>query len=430
MSKTEANPRPEDFPVLRTEAVQTARSIRKWVFVLAVFVAASWILIGILIFQNRAPAASNVNSNTFTATRPTVSGTGPWGELQYIPIVISPPLEYVAESDVDFSGEVVWHFPNAGSKGLSVLLKKIGLPAPLVAELEAMAKANVSLPGMSLYPSKEFVRDLSPENRAKLYVALCDYRDNIEQRNQFMFRGNSPDQWFAGSAVSPETRKLVLPFIYRNGNFMYFADMQSVVGSISSREQQLVLLKTLRRDATFLVHLKISEKSDIETLVNYWGRGGRAQDVRPIIESLMQRGEDQSINITHLLPPLARRRIYTYPARSVVDPGIQHDCHWTSLNFFNESPDETFSKANILFGELKKNFYRVHGNFQLGDLVLLVDKKGEAIHSATYIADDILFHRCGSDSSAPWVLARGEDVTGYYPRSGKVMILYYRRKNM
>ncbi|MBC8372393.1 MAG: hypothetical protein H8E53_02275 [Planctomycetes bacterium] len=430
MSTQETNPTPEDSSASHTEASETDHSVRKWMWVLAVFVAASWVLIGIVMFQHRAPAAANGNSNILAATRPMVATTGPWGELEYSPIVIAPPLEYVSESDVDFSGKVVWHFPNVGSTGLSALLKKIGLAAPLVAELESMAKADVSLPGMSLYPSKEFVRGLSAEARAKLYRTLCEYSDNLDHRNLFLFRGESTDQWFAGSTVSPETRKLVEPFIYRQGNFMYFADMRSIVGFIPSRGQQLALLRTLRRDATFLVHVRISAKSDIERLVNYWGRGGRAQEVRPILESLMRRGGDQIIDITHLLPPLARRRLYTYPARSVVDISVQRDCHWTSLNFFNDIPDDKFAKCDAMLPELKKNFYRVHGNFQLGDIALLVDAKGRTVHSATYIADDIFFHRCGSDSSAPWVLTKGEDLTDFYPRRGKSHVLFYRRKNM
>ena len=359
-----------------------------------------------------------------------VAGAGPWGQLEYLPIVISPPLEYVAENDVDFSGEVVWHFPNVGSAGLSALLREIGFAAPLVAELESMAKANVSLPGMSLYPSKEFVLGLSAEARAKLYLALCDYKQNSDHRNQFLFRGDSLEQWFAGSTISPETRKLIGPLIYRRGNFMYFADMRTIVSSLPSRDGRLNLLRALRRDATFLVHVKISAKSDLEALVRYWGRGGRVQDVRPILESLVQRGNDQSISITHLLPPMPRRKLYTYPAQSITDNAISRSCHWTSLNFFNEVPDDKFSKIAEVTRSLQEDYYRIHGNLQLGDIAVVLDARNAAIHSATYIADDIFFHRCGADSSAPWALTRGEDLCDYYPRHGKTGIRYYRRKNL
>ena len=409
--------------------METAHSMRKWVIVLAVFVVASWVLIAIVIFQHRTPAAANGHPSNYPASMP-VAGAGPWGQLEYLPIVISPPLEYVAETDADFSGEVVWHFPNVGSAGLSALFKKTGLAAPLVAELESMAKANISLPGMSLYPSKKFVLGLSAEARAKLYLLLADYEQNPDARNQFLFCGDSPDQWFAGSGVTPETRKLVEPLIYRHGNFMYFADIRSIVAEIPSKAQRLELMKMLRRDATFLVHVKLSAKSDIETLVNYWGRGGRVQDVRPILESLIQRSDEQRINITHLLPPMARRKLYTFPARSMADFQVNRDCHWTSLNFFNETPNDKFAEPGAFVSEIRESFYRIHGNLQLGDIAVVLDKQERVLHSATYIADDIFFHRCGMDSSAPWTFTKGEYLADFYPQQDKVIFAYYRRKNM
>jgi hypothetical protein len=190
------------------------------------------------------------------------------------------------------------------------------------------------------------------------------------------------------------------------------------------------LLKTLRRDSTFLAMLKVSGESNLDELVNYWGRGGRVQDVRPILESLMQRPGTHSINVTHLLPPLARRRLYTYPAQSMVQQQIHRDCHWTSLNFFNETPNDKFAGMAKFYSEIRENFYRIHANLQLGDIAVVIDSRGGAVHSATYIADDIFFHRCGSDSSAPWVFVKGQDLTALYPRRKKCSVAYYRRKNM
>jgi len=146
----------------------------------------------------------------------------------------------------------------------------------------------------------------------------------------------------------------------------------------------------------------------------------------------VQRGGEQSINIIHLLPPLARRRLYTFPARSISNGGAPtvRDCHWTSLNFFKDVPDDKFAKPGAMLSELKENFYRIHANFQLGDVAVVIDAKGRPVHSATYIADDIFFHRCGPDSSFSWALTKGEDIPDFYPKLSKLSILYYRRKNM
>jgi len=426
MTAQKNSPTPHEIHASHHETIKTVHSVRRWVVVLAGVVVASWVVIGIAIFRSRA--SSPAGYGAYATTKPMEPGNGPWGRLEYSPIVISSPLEYVAEGGADFSGPVMWHFPDMGSARLSTRLRRSGLDSAIVAELEKNARANVSLPGMSIHPSKEFILSLNASDRAKLYLMLADYPQNLDIRNQFLFRGDSPQQWFDGSDVSPATIKLVEPLIYKNGNFMYFADMRSISADIPSRREQLELLRTLRRDVTFLAHIRLSEESDLEQLVNYWGRGGRIQDVRPILESMMRR-EGGVINITHLLPPLARRRLYTYPAMSRSEQSVHRDCHWTSMNFFNEIPDDSVDMAKF-HSEIKQKFYRIHGNLQLGDIAVVIDERKTAVHSATYIADDVFFHRCGSDSSAPWTFVRGEDLKDYYTRSKKPILAYYRRRNM
>jgi len=429
MTSQETNSTVQQPEVSHHEAVKTAHAVRKWVIVLAASVVASWVIIGVVFFMHRDTVADDGITGRMATTKPT-SGQGRWGKLEYTPIVISAPSEYVSDGALDYSGPTVWRVPGVGSRGLSELIDSCGFDSELSAELERMAQVDMSVQGMSMYPSREFVLGLKPADRAKLYMALSDYPANTDIRHQFVFCGRSPDEWFSASEVSPETRKLVEPLIYRHGNFMYFADIRAIYSEISSRHQQLELLKALRSEPTFLAMLEVSDKSNLEELVNYWGRGGRVQDVRPILESLIRSPGTHKINITHLLPALARRRLYTYPARSEADLAVMRDCHWTSLNFFNETPDEKFTDGNVCITEVKERYYRIHDNLQLGDIAIVFDRHGMAIHSATYIADGVFFHRCGSNSSAPWSLIKAENLMGVYLRGSGVRLMYYRRKNM
>jgi len=302
-----------DAPAAQRHDAAHTHAIRKWLTVLTVLMLGSWVVFGIFLFRHGASNAAH--SNPYNGPGgPAAAGPGPWGQLEYTPIIIAPPLEYVSEISLDFSGAPEWHFPNIYLNGLSALCEEIGLSRPLGAKLVSMAKPAKSFRGLSIHPPKQFVMDLSGKDRSALYAVLCQYPQNFDQRNQFAFRGASPDEWFAGSMVSAATRKIVEPLIYRRGEFMYFADLRIILDSIAPKKELHHLLKTLRREATFLIHLKVSDKSDIEALVNYWGRSGRVQEVRPIIESMARSGGDKAINITYLLPPLARRRLYTYPA--------------------------------------------------------------------------------------------------------------------
>ena len=355
----------------------------------------------------------------------------PWGQLEYMPIVIAPPLEFVPDMSIEYySKPTAWHFRKIGPDRLSILFQKTGLSAPLSEKLLSMAEPNEAIGGMSIHPSRQFVLDICPKDRAALYLTLGDDWRNIDQQNLFRFHGSSPDDWFAGSAVSPATRRLVEPLIYRRGEFMYFVDLPSL-GYLASRTERLNLLKTLLRHSTFLAHLKISPASDLEALVKYWGHGGRAHEVRPILEALMQRGDEQTINITHLLPALARRKLYTYPARSDSDIAVRNrNCHWTAMNFFNEVPDDSFCDSKKVPVALRTNYYRISGGLRLGDVIVILTSQMEPVHSAVYIADDVFFHKCGSKSIEPWALTRRKHLDSYYPSHQKFEIRYFRHNGL
>jgi hypothetical protein len=352
-----------------------------------------------------------------------------WGQLEYTPVVIAPPLEFVPDMPAEYySGDIVWYFTERGPAEPSNRFMAIDLSAPLREKLISMARPNESGGGMSIYPSRQLVLNLCLKDRSVLYVALNDDWRNMEQQNHFRFLGSSPDEWFAGSAVSPATRKLIEPLIYRHGEFMYFGDLRTT-GYIPSRTERLNLVRTFLRSATFIAHLKVSADSDLEALVKYWGRGGRAGEVRPILEALMRKGDEQAINITHLLPALARRKLYTYPRPLGSEKEVdRRDCQWTAMNFFSEVSDDSSNSRNTVknAAALKSRYYRIGGNLRLGDVVVLTDSRKNIVHCAVYIADDVFFHKCGSRSFTPWALTRRKHLEAYYPSHQKYKMRYYR----
>jgi hypothetical protein len=430
MDTKEEYPACFDWPESHTEAVEYIQKAKKHILALVVLIIGSWILASLAFVNYPADATAIANSDRRMANRISVSGSGPWGSLEYLPIVIKPPLENVSDNIEQFSTGTVWRFPSVGMVELTQLLEDISLSAPLRTKLMSMVKIDISSRGTKIYPSREFVLGLSSKDRLNLYAALCDYMPNEDQQKQFVFRGSSPDKWFAGSIVSQEIRELVEPLIYQRRGFMYFADLRSIARTVTPRSERQNLVQTLGRDATFIVHLKLSKNSNVEEIVRYWGRGGREGEIRPIIESLMQNPAEREINIVHLLPPFARRRLYTYPEPSDPETRPRRDCNWTSANFFNETPDDKFREPAQVARRLLNDYRQIRTNLQLGDIAVILDEHNMSVHSAVYIADDVFFHRCGPGDSAAWTLARGEDLANYYPRSKKVSTRYFRRKDL
>jgi len=354
----------------------------------------------------------------------------PWGQIECVPILIAPPVELIPEYLPHETREIVWHFPNTSHSQFTQLLVGFGLPDPLRMKLASLAQLDGATNGVRIRPPHDLVLAIDPESRSKLYVALAEYEQNFDQMKAFRFCGATPDEWFAGTALSAETKKLVTPLIYRHGRYMFFADLRAIEALLSSPAERLALVKALSREATFLVKLKIDSTSDIEALIRYWGRRGQAKDIRPILESLAHVPGGETISIIHLLPPFARQRVYTYPVPPERDVAIKRDCHWTAFNFFSTEPDDRFCDEEEVVRALDRDYYRVYGDLKLGDLAMFFTGPSRVIHSAVYVADDILYTKNGSLSTRPWMMMRLDDLKDYYPSHKPVEVRYYRRKDI
>ncbi len=408
---------------------------KTWFAVVASALLATWVGIGIVLWQrgvlgdgpvDGAPAVPQENDGP----RPSKPPAPPWGKIERIPITIAPPIEFLPEYTPLEKFELVWYFPTVSASRLNELLAEAGISEEVRRKLASLAVMEPSISGYAIRPSEEFVLSLSAEDRAKLYVLLAQFMENFYHVKAFRYCGKSLDEWFRGAQLAPETIALVSPLVFQHEGYLFFADLRLIEKKIASPDERLALLKALSREATFLVRVRVDQNSDIEDLVNYWGRGGRAKDVRPLLESAASVPGGVSLAISHLLPPFARQRLYTYPVPPERAPAINQDCHWTAFNFFNTEPDDRFSDENEVVKALDNDYYRVFGNLQLGDIVMFFIEGNRAIHSAVYIAEDILFTKNGSIASRPWMLTTLEDMKGYYPTLKPKEIRYYRKKNI
>ncbi|HYW80637.1 MAG TPA: hypothetical protein VE890_13720 [Thermoguttaceae bacterium] len=394
---------------------------------------ASWLLFGLRLYQFGETGAKKAKSGTIRSEiSPPVEPLteGPWGRLVCRRIALSPLLDYVPEMVPWPDKATVWRFPNLNSTQVESLLTEIGLPEELRTTLLSMAEVDLEYAGLMIRPTPEIILALDPETRASLYVALDASMKNVDQGSAFRFYGDSFDQWIGQTSISQATRALVEPLIYRHGGYLFFADLRTVEAILPSEHERVQLIKALSHQSTYMVQLKLSETSNLDALVEYWGRGGRAKNVAPILESVIEGGGDRTVDITYLLPSFARERIYTYPFGSEMDTATLPDCHWTALNFFSDEPDDSLSKTSGVVRTLQEDYYRIFGNPKLGDLVLYLDASQTLMHSAVYIADDILFTKNGTSLSQPWMLVKVDEMKGFYPRRDEVDIHYYRRKDL
>jgi hypothetical protein len=232
---------------------------------------------------------------------------------------------------------------------------------------------------------------------------------------------------------SIETSRFACSEIYREGGYMLFSDIELIRKEIGSDDELRRLGKALFQQPTVIARLSVGCRANLDALVEYWGRGGRGNEIRPLIESIAGGGPDKFIDVIHLLPPFARDHLYCYPKLSVEDlnkPAVLN-CLWTSLNFFPPNPDNRFLDAAVAFKTLKEDYFVVETNFELGDIVAFLDEKSEIFHAAVSIADDFVFSKNGISAMAPWMITSIEDVKGYYRwRSENPRLIVHRRKDL
>jgi hypothetical protein len=400
---------------------------RPWLIGLVLFLIIPWLAIAAIWFKPKSKASAD-DKATINVKE---SRSGKWGNLTLIPIVIAPPMELVF-TDWGLNRQPVWFFPNANADAVSQMLQSAGVSADTASGLCAHARPEPGISGVVLSPDPSWVRQLNPETRARIYRELVKSGLNVDQTQAFRFLGSNPDAWF-GDMISPETRQLIDPLIYRDGACMLLSDIELVRNEIGGEEEMRRLGKALFRQPTVIAQLSVDPGSDIDALVEYWGRGGRRTEIRPLIESIVGGGYGRFIDIIHLLPPFAKDHLYNYPQLSAADLNrpMVVNCLWTSLNFFSQKPDDRYLDGAFALKTLKENYFIVESDFELGDIVAFLDEKGDFFHAAVYVADDLVFSKNGISAMAPWTLMTMDEVKSYYRwRSENPRILVHRRKDL
>jgi hypothetical protein len=429
--KTSADP--SDPIVVPSSGLRVTVSWRL-VGVLAGLALAPWLVVALVVLrppgdgrqgEGRKPAAAPA---VLPGGWPAKGQPGPWGELEYVPISVAPPSEFMAE--IEMSGGVrPWCFPGMTADQVRAYFERLGLTPEQKSRLLAGLSPAPQVNGVIITPDPEVVKTLSPETRRQLYRWLSAYNQNVDQVNAFRITPSEYEQRLMSAAIPEAARQLVRQLTYREERYAFFADLPLVFPLVAEEESRVQLLKALARQTAALVRLRVRQDTDVGPLAEYWGRGGRTKELRPLLESLANVHGGQVIDVVHLLPGFARRRIYTYPRPSTAASAASQDCHWTSLNFFNDVPDDRFLDIQTVKDVIVHDYYPVFGSRLLGDIVLVV--VGDTIiHSAVYIADDIVFTKNGSSWSAPWMFMRLDDVKGFYPRDGAVSIQFMRRNEL
>lgn len=341
-------------------------------------------------------------------------------------IDLEQPEEYVAY-EIGTNRAETWTFQKMDPDAVRAVMQSSGLAPDQIAQALSPASLIYTNSDTLITPDQELVYSLSPAARSKLYAVLERFAPNELMQYPFCFPGNSFDDGVDKSKISPATLALLQKTLYPRGNAECFSDLQALLGGIPDENQRLQTVEALSHQSAVLMGIRVWPDSDIDKILGYWSwpAGVHLMDARPLLDSLKRAPNGGAISILYFLPPFARARLYTYPLPSQPgDPSM--DCHWSTMNFFNETPDNRFSDPKYTVDYLLSHFYKIGKPGKYGDRIFLLNKNGDAVHSAVYLADDIVFTKNGNNSAQPWMLMHLKDLLAEYTVDGPPDMIVYR----
>ena len=409
---------------------------RPMLILLAVLLTGPWLIVALLVGRtafHSSLAGPAVEVSQATSEQVVEGKPGPWGHLEYVPMTIGPPDEFVFVPPADYP-PIRWFFQGYSKEKVVELFHSAELtPAQIDTLLHKTWSAEAE--GTAVEPGDSLIVELAPAARAKIYSVLVEFPQNSRQIDPIWFRTGHVDERLEGSGLMPASVDLLKRLLYPQGTSrQLFADFEPALRQLPDDHERRRFMKAVMRKETLLARLRIHAESDIESLASYWGVGGRRKDVLPLLNSLRRIEGGCKLNIVYLLPHFARDHLYSHPYTPADATSAKQDCFWSAFNMFHEQPDERFHDMDYTRQVIKTDYYNIIEPTQLGDLVFLTTHDGTVIHAASYVADDIVFTKNGENYTQPWILMHLPDMVETYaarhPLSGPVKVLYYRKKSL
>jgi len=354
------------------------------------------------------------------------SHPGSWGDLDIRSIYLEAPDKLVAGLKQPNS-TTAWHFPGATEATIGALLERAGLSQETQAKLLSPQRILMHEGVVTLFADPEIMLAMTVEQRSVIYKELAASTLNPMHASPAYVLADNADDWLKGAHLSDQQKQVVKQLLWKDRDVLAFSDLSILLSLTKTDSEIATIFKFMTRVRSLVVTLKLSADEDWKPLARYWTSEGRYKDCEPLLISAAERDSMRQIDITHLLPTVARTRLYTFPSIDSAAEGRLPDCQWTSLNFFTSTPHDYYLDARLTAARLHEAYDVVDGSYRYGDVLEFLNPQGDAVHACVYVADNIVFTKNGDGMIKPWILMWLGDLKKLYLRDG-YRISNYRLK--
>jgi len=355
---------------------------------------------------------------------------GAWGELVERDIQLERPIEMLGENMANPKPES-WTFNGLNPGAIKTLLAQNGLTAAQVDTLFATGSCTTNNSTTELVPAANFLFSLNAKTRLQLYLGLSHMRVNTYLDYPYIFPGDTISSIYEDIRLHPDDVALLKQLVFTNtvNNSVQLSDFDTLLCKIPTTERRVAMARVLSRQKAVFAGLLIKPDTDIDKIASYWGHipGVRFNNIRPLMEAIKALPGGGELKLFYLLPRFARDRIYTYPLPSKPGDPIK-DCNWTTFNFSSETPNNHLAESNNLANIIDNDYYAIDAPSVYGDVILILNDKKQLIHSATFLADDLVFTKNGDNYRQPWMIMHISDMLATYPGNSSFKVRYIRRK--
>jgi len=352
--------------------------------------------------------------------------SGPWGQLEVRTVYLEPPEALMAVVSKP-SAVTRWTFEQNTTGGVRAILVKAGVPEAIIARLLSPVRLVESGNSIVLLPEREDLVALSMEVRSALYLELAKSSANEYQRDPVFILGGDVDDWLEEVSLTSGQRALFRQLLWRRGSALVFSDVQALLALAKGPEEVSAVFRSITRVRSLVISLRLPLTVDRQAFIDYWTADQVGTPRLAFIRAVTQRRAKQLIDVTHFLPSAFRLRVYSFPELDLGLKGRFPDCHWTSLNFFNQEPKDIYLDTRQAAEHLLKDYVAVDAPYRYGDVLCFLDD-GEGLHTCVHVVDDIVLTKNGDSILAPWTLMRLRDVDEIYRRTPNTRIQAYRLK--
>lgn len=360
---------------------------------------------------------------------------GPWGKLWCYDVLLAPPGDTLEKLDPP-AREPVWAFDGITVVEIQEHLAAVEMPDDVRRELqELFAQARWEPPGLLVaHPPTELVLQTPREFRARVFPFLMGGGSVADYAQHIPFPpGVTPEKWFDVTAVSEAQRAQLAELFYPCHGEWRLSDFGALYHALPTESQQLSAQRAALRMPALVVLLERPAPGEAAAIAEYWS-GGKDKSMRVLLQSFAA-SEDRFLDITHLLPPIARELVNTYFLPPT--PAMTPSCFWTTFNFGAEEPDERYlvipgvwtEHREVAWQDLLTNYERVTAPAQWGDVIAYRTGNVEAVdHVCVFLADGVVFTKNGYAFSAPWILSSLASVDEVYRKDPATERVTFRKR--